>query len=123
MEIIPTGYILIDCGQPTSVEYMSNTFPIPFYKSDIAVATAMAGEMLGLKLIYLEGGSGADKTIHTSLIADVKSNISLPLIVGGGIRSYAQAKDVFNAGADIIVIGSIAEENADAILEIAAAAK
>jgi phosphoglycerol geranylgeranyltransferase len=123
LEIIPTGYILIDCGQPTSVEYMSNTFPIPFNKPDIAVATAMAGEMLGLKLIYLEGGSGADKIIHTSLISEVKSNISLPLIVGGGIRTYKQAKDIFNAGADLIVIGTAAEENPDSIIEIAAASK
>ena len=123
LEIIPTGYILIDCGQPTSVEYMSNTFPIPFNKPDIAVATAMAGEMLGLKLIYLEGGSGADKVIHTSLISEVKRNISLPLIVGGGIRTYQQAKDIFNAGADLIVIGTTAEENPDSIMEIAAASK
>lgn len=121
MEIIPTGYILIDCGQPSSVEYMSNTFPIPFNKTDIAIATAMAGEMLGLKLIYLEGGSGANRNIHSSLISEVKANITLPLIVGGGIRSYQQAKDVFKAGADIIVIGTVAEENPDAIIEIASA--
>ena len=118
MEIIPTGYILIDCGQPTSVEYMSNTFPIPFNKIDIAVATAMAGEMLGLKLIYLEGGSGANKIIHSTLISEVKANISLPLIVGGGIRTYQQAKEVFEAGADIIVIGTAAEENPEVLLEI-----
>lgn len=121
MEIISTGYILIDTGKRTSVEYMSNTVPIPSNKPEIAVATAMAGEMLGQKLIYLEGGSGADSTISKELISSVRKNISIPLIVGGGIRDEKTASEIFDAGADIIVIGSIAEENPEAVLGIAKA--
>ncbi len=118
MEIIPTGYILIDTGNCTSVEYMSNTRPIPSNKAEIAVATAMAGEMLGQKLIYLEGGSGAEQTISKHLISEVKKNISIPLIVGGGIRTSSQAQQIFKAGADIIVIGTVAEESPDMVFEI-----
>ena len=118
MEVIPTGYILVDTGNRTSVEYMSNTSPIPSNKPDIAVATAMAGEMLGHKLIYLEGGSGAEQTINQQIISEVKKNISIPLIVGGGIRTSIQARQIFNAGADIIVIGTVAEESPDMVFEI-----
>lgn len=118
MEVIPTGYILIDCGQRTSVEYMSNTLPIPFNKPDIAVATAMAGEMLGHKLIYLEGGSGANTHIDCSLVKEVKASISIPLIIGGGIRTAADARNIFEAGADIIVIGTVTEEKPNSIIEI-----
>jgi putative glycerol-1-phosphate prenyltransferase len=118
MEIIPTGYILIDTGSRTSVEYMSNTRPIPANKPEIAVATALAGEMLGHKLIYLEGGSGAEQTINKQLISEVKKNISIPLIVGGGIRSATQAHQIFKAGADVIVIGTVAEESPDMVFEI-----
>jgi len=121
MEVIPTGYILIDTGQPTSVEYMSNTNPIPSNKPDIAAATALAGEMLGHKLIYLEGGSGAGQIVNTKLIREVKQNISIPLVVGGGIRTAKQACEIFKAGADIIVIGNIAEENPMAMFEIVSA--
>ena len=119
LEIIPTGYMLVDTGRRTSVEYMSNTMPIPANKPDIAIATAIAGEMLGLKLIYLEAGSGSDSFINTHLIKEVKKNITIPLIVGGGIRSAANAKEIFDAGADVIVIGTAAEENPDSIDEIA----
>lgn len=118
MEIIPTGYLLIDTGRRTSVEYMSNTVPIPANKPDIAVATAMAGEMLGQKLIYLEGGSGAEASVSLDLIREVKKNITIPLIVGGGIRNQKTAGDIFEAGADIIVIGSVVEENPEALREI-----
>lgn len=118
LEIIPTGYMIIDSGKRTSVEYMSNTLPIPSDKPDIAVATAIAGEMLGLKVIYLEGGSGTDCTISTQLIAEVKKNISIPLIVGGGIRSESSLREIFEAGADIIVIGTAAEEDPDSLFEI-----
>ena len=111
MEVIPTSYILIDTGQPTAVEYMSNTSPIPANKPEIAVATALAGEMLGHKLVYLEGGSGAGHTVNIKLIHEVKRNISIPLIVGGGVRTTKQAHEIFDSGADIIVIGNVAEEN------------
>jgi len=118
MEVIPTGYILVETGNRTSVEYMSNTRPIPSNKPDIAVATAMAGEMLGHKLIYLEGGSGAEQIINTKLISEVRKNISIPLMVGGGIRTSSQAHQIFRAGADIIVIGTVAEESPDMVFEI-----
>lgn len=112
MEIIPTGYIIVETGSKTAVEYISNTTAIPAGKTDIAVSTAMAGEMLGLKMIYLEGGSGADRPVNKILISEIKKHISIPLIVGGGIRTAIQAKDAYNAGADIIVIGNVLEENA-----------
>ena len=118
MEIIPTSYILVNTGTCTSVEYMSNTQPIPFNKPEIAAATAMAGEMLGHKLTYLEGGSGAEQTINRQLISEVKKNTSIPLIVGGGIRTSSQSRQIFQAGADIIVIGTVAEESPDMVFEI-----
>jgi putative glycerol-1-phosphate prenyltransferase len=121
MEIISTGYVLIETGNRTSVEFMSNTRPIPSNKPDIAVATCMAGEMLGQKLIYLEGGSGTQQTVNSTLIAEVKKHISVPLIVGGGIRTVTQAREIFHAGADIIIIGTVAEENPDMIFEIVSA--
>ena len=111
LEIIPTGYMLIDSGRKTSVEYMSNTKPIPADKTDIAVAVALAGEMTGKKLIYLEAGSGAKNHVSPEMIAKVKQNISIPLIVGGGIRNTEILKTVCNAGADIIVVGTVAEKN------------
>jgi len=111
VEILSTGYILIESGVQTSVEYMSNTKAIPHAKIDIATATAIAGEMLGNKLIYLEAGSGAAKPVSLEMIAEVKRNISVPLIVGGGIKTIQQINNTFDAGADIVVIGTILEEN------------
>jgi len=118
LEVIPTGYILIDGGNKTSVEYMSNTSPIPAQKPDIAIATAIAGEMLGLKCLYLEGGSGAKNIIPEKLIEGVKQNVSIPIIVGGGIRSAESLQTVFNAGADIAVVGTIIEENSTILDEM-----
>lgn len=115
LEIIPAGYMLVDCGTFSSVEYMSNTRPIPSEKDDIARATAMAGEMLGKKLIYLEGGSGAERTIRPAMIRSVKDVLNIPLIVGGGIRSCDDARKVCEAGADIIVVGTAAEDNPDVL--------
>ncbi|HLP72725.1 MAG TPA: geranylgeranylglyceryl/heptaprenylglyceryl phosphate synthase [Bacteroidales bacterium] len=112
-KVIPTGYILISCGRRTSVEYVSQTEGIPSDKTDLAVATALAGEMLGLKLIYLEAGSGAEYHVPLSLISAVRKNITVPLIVGGGIRTEKEVDDVFNAGADMIVLGNGCEENPD----------
>ena len=110
LEIIPTGYILIENGRTTSVEYMSNTKPIPGDKIDLAVATAMAGEMLGHKLIYLEAGSGARESVNGKMISAVRSHIKIPLIVGGGIHTPEQIRDTYRAGADIIIVGSAIEQ-------------
>lgn len=111
LEVIPTGYILIEGGKSTSVEYMSNTRPIPAEKTDIAIATAMAGEMLGLKLIYLEAGSGANNHVRYDLINGVKQNISIPLVVGGGIKTKTDIEQTIKAGADIVVVGTAIEKN------------
>lgn len=121
LEIIPTGYLLIDSGKPTTAQYMSNTCPIPADKDDIAVSTAMAGEMLGMKLIYLDAGSGAEQKVPENMIRKIKENIRIPLIVGGGIDSAEKAKICLNAGADIIVVGNAIEKNIKLISEISEA--
>ena len=118
MEIIPVGYMLMGQGGQTSVEYMSQTMPIPAEKDDIAIATAIAGEMLGLKAIYLEAGSGAMHHVAPKTVAGIKENISVPLIVGGGIRTPQQAETLFTAGADVVVVGTAAEQNPEILLEI-----
>ncbi len=117
MEVISTGYILIDGGTTTSVEYMSQTKPIPALKTDIAVATAMAGEMLGQKLIYLEGGSGALNPVPVEMIEAVKQNISIPLIVGGGLNTKEKVKAACDAGADVIVVGNAFEKDLSLLKE------
>ncbi|MCQ2606227.1 MAG: geranylgeranylglyceryl/heptaprenylglyceryl phosphate synthase [Bacteroidales bacterium] len=111
LEAIPTGYMLIDCGGATSVEYMSNTRPIPYNKPDIAVATALAGELLGLKALYLEGGSGANTIVNPITISQIRKHCSIPLIVGGGIRTTDALQQVYDSGADIAVIGTIIEKD------------
>jgi phosphoglycerol geranylgeranyltransferase len=111
LEIIPAGYMLVENGGVSSAEYISNTKPLPRDKPDIAVSTAIAGELLGLKVIYLEGGSGARGIIPPAMIRAVRESISIPLIVGGGIRNAADLRSVFDAGADIAVIGNAAEHN------------
>ncbi len=113
LEIIPTGYILIENGRTTAVEYVSNTKPIPADKIDLTVATAMAGEMLGHKMLYLEAGSGALKPVNSSMIREVKKNAGIPLIVGGGIHTPEQVRQIYDAGADIIVVGSVVEESTE----------
>ncbi len=118
VESISTGYMLIESGKITAAQYMSNTMPIPKSKTDIAVATAVAGEMLGLKLIYMDAGSGADEPIISEMISKVKSAIDVPLIIGGGIRDAKTAKRIVDAGADIIVIGNAAEKTPEIIFEI-----
>ena len=111
--------MLINSGIDTSVSYMSNTSPIPYDKVDIAIATALAGEMLGLQAIYLEAGSGALKPVSVKMISEVKSQIQIPLIVGGGIKNTKQLKEVLQAGADMIVIGTATETNPNQITEFA----
>jgi putative glycerol-1-phosphate prenyltransferase len=120
LEIISTGYMLVDGGAQTSVQYMSNTYPIPAAKDDIAVCTAMAGEMLGLKLLYLEAGSGAQHPVPESMIEAVSGATTVPLLVGGGIRSAEKVAANIRAGADAIVIGNAVEKDPGLIREMAA---
>ncbi len=119
VEIMPTGYMLIDGGAPTTVSYISNTLPIPADKPDIAMATAMAGQLLGLQLIYLDAGSGAKNPVSAEMIAQVRKAVDLPIIVGGGIRTPEQAARAAQAGADVIVVGNQLEENAELVFEMA----
>lgn len=109
LEIISTGYMLVDGGVQTSVQYMSNTYPIPANKSDIAVCTALAGEMLGLKMIYLEAGSGAKNPVSKEMVEAVSGALQIPLIVGGGIRTPEKVEENYRAGADVVVVGSAIE--------------
>jgi len=111
LESIATGYMLIDSGKPTSVSYMSNSLPIPADKKDIAACTAMAGEMLGLKMIYMDAGSGAEKSIPSEMIRFVKDSVDIPLMVGGGIKTPELLREKYQAGADIAVIGTHFENN------------
>jgi len=121
LEILPTGYILIDGQLPTTVSYISNTQPIPSNKPEIAACTALAGEMLGLRNIYLEAGSGAKTPVPLTTIQAVRATISIPLIVGGGIKTPEQAKAICTAGADIIVVGSAIEQDINLIQSMAEA--
>lgn len=123
LEIIPTGYMLAESGRPTSVTYISNTQPIPSDKPEIAVCTAMAGEMLGLKVIYLDAGSGALKPVPAEMISKVRAEISVPLIIGGGITTASKAREALKAGADLIVIGNAIEKNPNLIPEISKAVR
>ncbi|HEY3386023.1 MAG TPA: geranylgeranylglyceryl/heptaprenylglyceryl phosphate synthase [Saprospiraceae bacterium] len=120
LEVLPTGYMLIDGGVGTTVQYMSNTSPIPSNKSDIAACTALAAEMLGLKMIFMDAGSGATKPISAEMIAAVRGTVSLPLIVGGGIRTAEQAKENIEAGADVIVVGNAFEHDPSLMIDISA---
>lgn len=121
LEIMSTGYMLIDGGAPTTVSYISNSTPIPADKPPIAVCTAMAGEMLGMKIIYLDSGSGARQPVSQAMIQAVSQNIQVPLVVGGGIRTPEQAQKSCRAGADVIVIGNAFESNPQLMQEMAAA--
>jgi len=118
LEIIPTGYMVIESGKITSVQYMSNTMPLPFDKTEIAVSTALAGEMLGLKIIYLDAGSGALQPVPIEMVMSVKQSIGVPLVVGGGIRTPETAFEIWEAGADIVTIGNVAETHPELILEM-----
>ncbi len=112
-KLISVGYILINCGSMTSVEYISQTDAIPSDKPEIAVATALAGEMLGLGMIYLEAGSGAAKPVPANIVKAVRENVSIPIAVGGGIRNKKDIEEIFNAGADTIILGNGCEKNPD----------
>ena len=121
IETIPTGYILLDGGIISSVEFMSGTRPIPMNKKDIVISHALAGQFLGMKLIYLEAGSGAKKSVARDIIQEVSNSINIPLIVGGGIKSPSVAEQAVKAGASIIVTGTIIEQDYECMNDFAKA--
>jgi phosphoglycerol geranylgeranyltransferase len=118
LEVIPTGYILISSGRTTSVAYISNTTPIPEDKYSLAACTAMAGEMLGLQMMYLDAGSGAEKEISARMISTVRKAVRTPLLVGGGINTPQKALTALEAGADMIVIGNALEKDPNLLIAI-----
>ena len=118
LEILPTGYMLIDSGKQTTASYMSDTTPIPAEKNSVASCTAMAGEMLGLKIIFMDGGSGAKNPISNEMISEVSKSVDVPIIIGGGISSGEKAIANCKSGADIIVVGDAIEKDQNLILEI-----
>jgi phosphoglycerol geranylgeranyltransferase len=113
LEVIPTGYMLVESGKLTTALYVSQTLPLPANKPEIAAATAFAGQLLGMQLIYIDAGSGADEPISSAIIKAVRSAVSLPIIVGGGIRSLEQAEVAWQAGADVVVVGTALEQQPD----------
>jgi phosphoglycerol geranylgeranyltransferase len=121
LEIIATGYMVIDGGAPTTVSYISNAAPIPADKNEIAMCTAMAAEMLGMKLVYMDAGSGAKRAISEEMISMVAKCIEIPLVVGGGIRDPEKAYRNCKAGADLIVVGNAIEKDDSLIKEMSAA--
>jgi len=121
LEIISTAYMVIDGGAPTTVSYISNAAPIPSDKNEIAMCTAMAGEMLGMKLIYMDAGSGARRAIAENMIEKVAAVIEAPLVVGGGISDPEKAYRNCKAGADLIVVGNAIEKDPSLIREMSAA--
>jgi phosphoglycerol geranylgeranyltransferase len=121
IEVIPTGYLLVDCGNATTASYISQTMPIPFDKPEIAAVTVLAGEMLGLRVFYVDGGSGAKQPVSPSMIKAIRAMSQCPLIVGGGIRSYNDACMAYQAGADLIVVGTAVEINSDLLFELSKA--
>jgi phosphoglycerol geranylgeranyltransferase len=116
-KLVSVGYILIGCGNKTSVEYISQTEAIPSDKPDIAVATAIAGEMLGLSMIYLEAGSGASSPVPSNIVKAVRENVSIPVAVGGGIKNKKEIKEIFSAGANLIILGNGCEKNPDLLFD------
>lgn len=121
LESLATAYMLVESGAQTTAQYMSGSAPLPRNKPEIAACTAMASEMLGFKLIYLDAGSGAEQPVSIELIAAVRQSVDLPIIVGGGITSAAKAVANCQAGADVIVIGNATEKDPSLIFEIAEA--
>lgn len=119
LEILPTGYMLVESGRATTVSYISNTTPIPHDKPSVAACTAMAGELLGLQIMYLDAGSGSQKSVSPEMITAVRKAVDTPIIVGGGINTVEKAQAALDAGADVIVVGNGIEQNPDLLPEIA----
>ena len=123
IEVIPTGYLLIDGGVATTASYISNTNPIPNNKPEIAATTALAGQYLGLQVIYLDAGSGASVSVPYNMIKKVRQSCDTPLIVGGGIRTAEQAYQACLSGADLIIIGTAFEEDTTILISMVKAVK
>lgn len=121
LEVMPTGYILIDGGTKSTVAYISNTTPLPHDEIDLTLATALAGQYLGMQLIYLEAGSGAKQPVSPEMITTLSAELTVPLIVGGGIRTPERAKAAAEAGADILVVGNILEKDPSLVMDLSIA--
>ena len=121
LEAIPTGYMLVDGGKPSTVSYVSQTIPIPHDKPGIAAATAIAGELLGLRTIYMDTGSGALSTVSPAMIAAVRASVQAPIIIGGGIRDAATARELCEAGAEVLVRGTAFEQDPELIFAMSEA--
>ena len=106
LQLLPTGYMLVDSGRPTTASYVSGTAPLPHDKPGIAACTALAGEQLGLKLMYLDGGSGAQNPVSAAMIAAVREAVSTPIVVGGGLNTGEKIYTALAAGADVVVVGN-----------------
>ncbi|MGB0390713.1 MAG: geranylgeranylglyceryl/heptaprenylglyceryl phosphate synthase [Salibacteraceae bacterium] len=119
LEVLPTGYMLIDGGRPTTASYISASQPIPANKPEIAAVTAMTGEMMGLQLMYADAGSGADNPVSPQTIAAIKKVTQCPLVVGGGMKTPEDVARAYAAGADIAVVGNAFEDHPDLLFEIA----
>lgn len=117
LNVLATGYMLIGSSN-TSAHYISQTQSIPYSKVDIALATALAGEMLGMKAIFMDGGSGADKSPSTLMTSSLSSKLAIPIIIGGGINKASEIDELFNAGANMVVIGTAIEKNPNLILQL-----
>lgn len=121
LEAIPTGYMLVDGGRTTTAHYVSQSSPIPHDKPGIAAATALAGELLGLRIVYMDTGSGAPRTVSPEMVAAVRATVDLPIIVGGGIRTTEQVRELCAAGADVLVVGTAFEEDPERIFTLSEA--
>lgn len=119
VEVLPTGYMLVDGGQTTSVHYISQTIPLPNHHPELAVATALAGHFLGLQYFYLDAGSGAPHPVSSELIKAVKKKIKSPLMVGGGLNTLEKIRTAFESGADLVVLGNGAGKNIQLVREAA----
>lgn len=119
LQLLPTGYMLVDSGRPTTASYVSGTAPLPHDKPGIAACTALAGEQLGLKLMYLDGGSGAQHPVSAAMIAAVRAAVATPLVVGGGLNSGEKLYAALAAGADVVVVGNQLESDPEFLAEAA----
>lgn len=120
LEVLPTGYMLVDSGEITSVNYISQTLPLPHNKPELAIATALAGRLLGLQYMFLDAGSGGKRPVSPEIIAGVKEHTQCPLLVGGGIDTASKAKTAWESGADVVVLGNGVEKKTGLLTEVLA---